>query len=512
MSIFGNLFRKGAGKKCSDPYHPRPPVRYDMPITGAGLAQIFSDCADFVSREIYVGGRPLAGVTACWLDGVVSGDQVSEDVLRPLTDAARLSGAGSARDCLDLIAHGAIYSGTVKTCGNMDDLVNCLLHGFCAIVFDHAGQAAAFETKTSQMRGISEPTVEKAVKGPKDAFIETLRVNTSLVRRKLCNADLKIRQTTVGRKSLTTVDVLYIDGVADPETVAELMRRLDAIDIDGLVATGNLEEYIVDSPRSPFPQLMHTERPDRFAMNLLEGRVGILADGLPVGFLLPATLPQFLKVPEDNAQHFVTATALTVIRYLALGITIVLPAFYVALAMYHQEMIPLKLLLSVIESKQQVPFSTAVEILGMLVCFELLQEAGLRLPNPVGETVSIIGALIVGQSAVEAKVISPIAVIVVALAGICGYTIPNQDLGAALRISRFLMVVAALLAGMFGIMAGMSLLIYHLCTIESFHVAYMSPLSDGGTDSFTRSILRPPLWKSKHRDPALQTADRRNQK
>jgi spore germination protein KA len=508
MSIFQIFkFKKRRGR-----YHPRPDVRYNVRVEGKELEQIFSDCADFTSREIYVGGKKLSGVSAFWLDGVVSGDQVSEDVLRPLTDAARLSGAKSAGECMDLIVHGAIYSGSLKLCQTMDELVDRILHGFCAIVFDHAGQAIAFETKTSQIRSISEPTVEKSVKGPKDAFIETLRVNTSLVRRKLCNADLKIRQTTVGRKSLTTVDVLYINGVADGKIVDELMRRLDAIDIDGLVAAGSLEEYIVDNPRSPFPQLMHTERPDKFAMNLLEGRIGILVDGLPIGFLLPATLAQFLKVPEDNAQHFVTATTLTVIRYLALIITIVLPAFYVALAMYHQEMIPLKLLLSVIESKQQVPFSTAVEILGMLIAFELLQEAGLRLPNPVGETVSIIGALIVGQSAVEARVISPIAVIVVALAGICGYTIPNQDLGAALRISRFLMVVAALLAGMFGIMAAVTLLVYHLCTIESFHVAYMSPMSDGGTDSFTRSILRPPLWRNKYRDPALGTGDSRNQK
>ena len=212
--------------------------------------------------------------------------------------------------------------------------------------------------------------------------------------------------------------------------------RSTAIDIDALLTAGDLEEYIVDSPRSPLPQLLHTERPDTFAMHLLDGRVGVLVDGLPVGFLLPADLAAFMRVPEDSATHFAVASMLTLLRWAALAISLLLPAAFVAISMYHQEMLPVKLLLSMTAAKQYVPFGAAAEVIAMLLAFELLQEAGLRLPDPVGQTASIIGALIVGQSAVEAKVVSPIAVIVVALAGICGYAMPSRDLGAAVRLGR----------------------------------------------------------------------------
>ena len=215
-----------------------------------------------------------------------------------------------------------------------------------------------------------------------------------------------------------------------------MRRRLNKIKTDGILTSADIEENISDDPRSPFPQLITTERPDKFCLNILEGRVGILADGLPIGYLAPGTFSQFFKVPEDRAGHFTSATVLTVLRYAALLITLLLPAFYVAVAMYHQEMLPTKLMQSIIRSKQSVPFPTAVEVLLMLISFELLQEAGLRLPDPIGETVSIIGALIVGQSAVEAKVVSPVVIIVVAIAGIAGYTMPNQDMGAALRLCR----------------------------------------------------------------------------
>jgi len=509
MSILGKKFHKSPGPK--PPYPSRfEPGRF--PLCADALRKVFADCDDFVSRPIWPGGERESGVSVCWLDGIVSAEAVSRDVLQPLTDDRRFSPGGDQRVWLTELERGAVWSCTAARCDDMAALLPLLLGGNCAVVFDRLGAAVAFETRSPAVRAVGQPTVEKSVKGGKDAFVETLRTNTALVRRRLRSSALKLVQTAVGRKSRTAVAVMYLDGVAAPETVAELRRRLDGIDIDGLTAAGNLEPYLVDHPSSPFPQLIHTERPDKFASELLSGRVGLLVDGLPMGFLLPATLPHFMKVAEDKAQHFAVASALTLLRWLSMLISMLFPALLVAVGMYHQEMIPTKLLLSMIAAKQEVPFSVAFEVLAMLVAFELLMEAGIRLPDPVGDTVSIIGALIVGQSAVDARIVSPIAVIVVATSAICGFTQPSRDLGAALRLVRFVMVFLSTFFGLFGIAAGLSLLVWYLCTLESFGVPYLAPLSEGGAREILRALLRPPLPEVKLREAALHTPDRRCQK
>ena len=375
---------------------------------------------------------------------------------------------------------GAVYSAQAQLRTSLDDIVGDITQGCCAVVFEDERCAVCFELRSQQIqRGISEPTMEKSLKGGKDSFTETLRTDTALVRKRIANPALKIKSTVIGRKSMTQAAILYVDGIADPAVVSELRRRIDNINVDGALSTGIIEEYIADRPRSMFPQLVHTERPDRFARQLLNGRVGLIIDGIPIAFLVPVSFPEFLRVPQEDSQNYVVSSALSVIRWAAVILALALPAFYTAIAMYHQEMIPTQLLLSVIASKQDVPFSTALELIGMLVAFELLQEAGLRLPDPIGDTVSIIGALIVGQSAVEAKVISPIAVIVVATAGIAGYAQPSQDLGAALRICRFALVIAAIAAGLFGVVISLCLFVWYLCTIDSFGRNYTAPWSGG---------------------------------
>lgn len=502
---FNNLF----GRLFSRP-HPRKLPRYQEELTAENLNSIFSDCSDFIARDITVGGKG-GKVTVCYIEGIVDSQFLSHSVIRPLTDSFRLSGRSGAAHCMDLIMKGAVYSGSASLKDTTDDAVEAIVKGFTVIVFDREKRAVAFETRSGVQRAIGEPTVEKTLKGAKDAFNERLRTNTTLLRRRLRTPDLKTERMTLGRRSDTEVSISYLKSVANPEIVQEVKKRLNAIDIDGLITAGNLEEYISDCPNSPFPQIMNTERPDRFALDLLDGKVGLLIDGLPFGFVLPCTFAELTRVPEDKAQHFVVASLLRLMRFVSIIVSLILPAFYVATAMYHQELLPFKLLLSIIQSKQEVPFSTGLEILGMLIAFEVLQEAGLRLPDPVGQTVSIIGALIVGQSAVEAKVISPIAVIVVAAAGITGYVVPNQDLSRALRICRFLLVLFALGAGMVGLFAGAALMVHHLCSVESFGVPYLSPLAGGGPRGFFNLLFRPPLPKDKMRPPEFMPADKRNQ-
>lgn len=514
MVTFGNTNNMSDNIESSrrrtggDKTHPRAIPRFPEPVNSETLKNIFADCDDFQHRNIDCGLLGRRKVFVCWLDGTVSGTELSEDILRPLTELLRCADPAPER-----LLSGAVYSGAAEMCGDTDSLVRCITKGCCAVVFDDDACAVCFEIRSpSAQRSVTEPTIEKSLKGGKDAFTETLRTNTALIRRRISNPSLKIKNNTIGRKSETSAAVIYIDGVADPSVVAELISRLDAIDIDGVIATGCIEELIVDHPRSPFPQLLHTERPDRFARQLLNGRVGLIIDGLPIGFLLPVTFAEFLRVPQDDSQNFIVNSALSVIRHFATVLALVLPALYVAIAMYHQEMIPTKLLVSIIESKKNVPFPTSLEVMGMLIAFELLQEAGLRLPNPIGDTVSIIGALIVGQSAVEASVISPIAVIVVAFAGICGFAQPSQDMGAALRLGRFLLVIAAILSGLFGVTALLCLIVWYLCTMDSFGVNYTAPLTGGRKGSVLATFLRKPKTADVFREAELNTPDRRNQK
>ena len=490
--------------------HPEKTPRFPGPVSPEGLARIFENCGDFTLRPVRVGGaRGRLEAALCFLDGLVDGEAVSADVLRPLTEEGRFGAAENPEEAAELLAEGLAWFCSARKRCSLDALAADILDGCCAVVF--RGTAVTFETRKPQGRGVEKSELEKAVKGAKDAFTEVLRVNTALVRQRLRSPDLRLVETAVGRRSRTRVAVVYIDGLTDRRVAEELKARLDAVDIDGALTAGSLEEYLL--PRlSPFPQLSVTERPDRFALELLEGRAGLLADGLPLGFLTQGTLARQLKVTEDSAVHWLPASLLTLLRFGAMLLSILLPALYVCVTVYHQEMLPAKLMLSVIRSKQDVPFSMAAETLGMLLSFELLQEAGLRLPKSVGETVSIIGALIVGQSAVEAKVVSPIVVIVVALAGIAGYTMPDQDLSAALRLCRFLLTVLSLLLGLFGLTAGLILLTWYLCTLESFGTAWLAPFCEGDAAGLLRSLLRPPLAWVKERPPELHPENERNQK
>lgn len=446
-----------------------------------------------------------------WIDGLVSGSDVSESILRPLTEYFRYGNCGGEDVAYSLILDGGVYSYSVKERDKAEDVISDLTHGSCAVIFDTLRLALTFEVRSNKTRSVSEPTLEKSLKGAKDSFVETIRTNTALVRRRLCTSRLKTIESTVGRRSKTKVSIMFLDGIAAPETVEELVKRLDRLDVDAVLATGIIEEALCDCPRSPFPQFIHTERPDRFAMHLSDGRVGLLIDGIPVGLIVPVTFAEFMKVTGDSSMHYLIAGAITVLRYTAMLIGLLLPAFYVAIAMYHQEMIPTKLLLSIIEAKQGVPFSTALEIIGMMVAFSFLQEAGLRLPNPIGDTVSIIGALIVGQSAVDASLVSPIAIIVVALSGIACYTLPSQDMGYALRACRMLLLLSAIFAGLFGIAAMCCLIFLHLSQLDSFGVNYTAPVSDGRAFGFFRLLISIPKKQAKYRDPLLKTPDKRRQ-
>ena len=483
---------------------------YRSLLSYKNLAGLFLGCGDFQSRRVDFGLEPNLSVTACWIDGLVSGEQVTEEILRPLTQASRSGDPASDRAMMEQILRGSVYRYAVKARTHLSEAVDDLTHGCCVLLFDDAGAALSFEIRSECVRAIAQPSLEKSLKGAKDSFVEALRINTALVRMRICTPQLKLIERSVGRRSHTRLSILYMEGIAAPELLTTLERRLDRLDVDALTAVGTLEEGIVDAPLSPFPQLLHTERPDRFAMHLLDGRVGILVDGIPIGLVLPVTLAEFMKVTGDACMHYTAATALTLLRWSAFLLSLLTPALYVAVARFHPEMIPTRLLLSIIEAEQNVPFSAPLEVLGMLFAFGLLQEAGLRLPNPVGDTVSIIGALIVGQAAVEARLVSPISIIVVAISGICCYALPSQDLASALRLWRLGLLLAGSLAGLYGVGLGCCLLLLHLADLDSFGLNYTAPLSQQ-EHGLSRLLLRVPKPLDRFRDPLLNTPDTRRQ-
>lgn len=444
-----------------------------------------------------------------FIAGMVRMERVSDYVLRPLAQDRELGALGKAV-AWEKMRAGALYSLSVTERDTLDQAAADLIDGNCLLIFPGKERALSFNVGTEEKRGIGGPENEVSVKGPRDSFVENLRTNTSLTRRHLKCPELRIKEQIVGRQSLTPVDVLWLEGIADPDTVGLVEEQIQSIDIDALLATGNLEEYLTDTASTPFPMVLYTERPDRFCYGLSQGKVGILVEGFPLGYLVPGVIRDFLMAPQDRSENWLLASALTVLRWGCLLVTLYLPGLYVAMVNFHPEMIPARLALSIMAARRDVPFSALFEALLLLVAFEVLQEAGLRLPPSIGQTVSILGGLVVGSAAVEARLISPAVLVVVAVAGIAGYTMPSQDLAGALRLWRFGMAVLGGLAGLFGVAVGTALLAGHLAGLESFGVAYLTPFA--GPWAGREKLLRQPLPGDKLRPAHLRTTNRRKQK
>ena len=476
------------------------------------LKQKLSGSQDIIFNNIIVNKNKNMNITVIFVDGMVDPKIVDDDVLKPLVQEDILEKTKNEKELIELIMLGTAYHCQRKLRNKLVDCIGDLLRGSVVLVFDHSKEAVTFELKGFEKRSITEPTNENVLKGSKESFIEVLRVNTSLIRRRIQTSDLKIHQLTIGKRTHTAISVVYIEKLANQKIVDEVKKRLEKINIDSIITAGQIESLIMDNKWSFFPQLLYTERVDKFCANILEGRVGILIDGLPVTYIVPVDISSFLQAPEDYSLNYVQSSFFRLMRFANVFASLTLPAFYVSITTFHQEMIPTNLAVSIIQNKEGVPFPTFIEVMLMLLAFEVLLEAGLRLPTTIGQSVSIIGALVVGDAAITAKLLSPGVVIVIAVAGITGFVVPSQDMANTIRICRLFLVLCSTMGGLFGVSIGLILIIYHLCTLEIFGVPYLSPfVSNDGKEMFNDTLIRIPWFKTKKRPRNISPVDSKRQ-
>ncbi|MBP1989994.1 spore germination protein [Paenibacillus eucommiae] len=491
MSFFRKLMKLSVNQRSStvvnasaDPNPHLVLLSSSLDANIAVLQSIYEDCSDVVIHPFLIGGKTNAVLV--YIEGLSNLEIIDQHVLLPLMNE------NFEEDHIHFTEKLTVSQKLVVT--TISELIAQISIGYPVILVDNESTGTALGLAKWDKRSIEEPAAESVIRGPREGFTETMTVNTSMLRRRLKSPQFKTKLIKIGRYTQTKVIIAYMEGLAEPGLIEEVTKRVSRIEIDGVLESGYIEELIEDNPLSPFPQLSTTERPDVAASSLLEGRVVILVEGSPFTLIAPTTLFALLQSPEDYYQRFIIGSAIRWLRYLFLGISLLAPSLYVAIVTFHQEMIPTHLLLTLAKSREEIPFPALVEALLMEVTFEALREAGVRLPKQVGAAVSIVGALVIGQAATAAGLVSAPMVMVVAITGIASFMIPHYSAGISFRLLRFPLMILAGMLGLLGIMMGIIVIYIHLCSLRSFGIPYLSPLAPMKGRDWKDVLLRVPWW------------------
>ncbi|WP_164545628.1 spore germination protein [Paenibacillus albus] len=456
------------------------------------LKVIFKNCSDVVIRVL---PNPREEeILIVYVDGLVDTKQLEQTMNQLLMSAENTLASNKEVSLGNLIRNHLVLFGQTKNANKVEDLINGVLKANIAIIMSGEGTALLVDASGFEKRSIEESKTENVISGPRDSFTETLRTNTSLLRRRIPSSQLKMESFTVGKLTQTDVVLVYIEGVAPDALVENVRQRLQGVQLKGILDSSYIEEYIQDSPWSPFPQIQKTDRPDTTAASLMEGRVAIIANCTPCVLILPITFWTGMQSADDHYERFDFVVARKAVRYIMMMVSLIFPALYVALTAYNPELLPGSLYQSIATAREKSPFPTVIEVVIMDFIFEGLQEAGIRMPSQLGPIVSIVGALVVGEAAVKANIISAPIVIVVALTGIAAYGIPRYGFSIPLRLLRFFLVVLAGIYGLYGLSLGLIAILIHLVTLESFGVRYLMPVAPLNFKRLRDVALRTVRW------------------
>ncbi|MDV2883643.1 spore germination protein [Alkalihalophilus pseudofirmus] len=464
------------------------------------------ESSDIVQHDMVIAG--LIKATLFYVSGLSDRDLLDNSVIKPIMQISQREVANiSHEELIKKLSQEVINLSSVQSIKSLDQSVHLLMTGDSLLIVDGVDKVIILGTKGYEKRGIEEPKSEVVIRGPRDGFIEDIQTNIVLLRRRIADSNFIIQTGEIGQRAKIKYSIGYIKGLVTEELVNEVRYRISCIKTDEVLETGTLEQLIEDNVLSPFPQLMHTERPDKTTAALMNGKVIILIDGTPYSLITPTTFEQLLKSPEDYYDRWHIGTLIRLIRYLAAFFALFLPSLYIAMVTYHHGMIPTTLALSIAGTREGVPFPAFLEAFLMEITIELLREAGIRLPRAIGQTIGIVGGLVIGDAAVRAGFVSPVMVIVVAITAVASFAIPSYSFSIALRMLRFSFMIAASMFGLYGIVISYITINVHLVGLRSFGSYYTSPFAPFRYKDWLDLVFRAPLSQQRTRTNEPGTLD-----
>ncbi|MGI6585435.1 MAG: spore germination protein [Lutisporaceae bacterium] len=456
------------------------------------LSEIFSDCSDFMHREISCGKKRSIRILVAYIKGFVDKRVLNQDVIRPIIDFFSNTELHEGSRIFEQLKECIVINNDIKEANDMRQAVDGIVSGEALLFIDGEEKALVIGVKAPQGRQVEQPDTETSIRGAREGFVENLLTNTTLIRKRIKNPNLKLEMMQLGKQTKTDVCICYIKGIANEEIVREVRERLKKIKTDAILDTGIIEQFISDSRLSLFPTVGNSEKCDKLAGKLLEGRVAIFCDGTPHVLAVPYLFIECIQTTDDYYDHAYFATFMRLMRLIALLVSNLLPAMYVALVSFHHTVIPFKLMITLAASRQGIPFSPFTEAILMIIAFELLREAGVRMPRPIGQALSIVGAIVLGEATVAAGIASNLMVIIVAITAICTFVAP--PLIRASMLLRFAFLAAANFLGFLGILFVAVAVFIHLCRLRSFGIPYMAPFSPLTVNDLKDSIVVVPIW------------------